>query len=340
MSQRQALAESAWLTCRGRKRFKKLKRYTLQCRKDKHSQKVPGWLVGDANGFAGSPARWLWRLKDDFVRRKKPLTPLFHFFAAGISWRQVQKRPPLIFGERENRCFLRVLRKRKVCSKAFVRCTQRRNEGGKEGAVPRAPNHCRGGGVEKSQKCHLNTVHLLPKDLRFEHRGTKLCSCPGRHLTLRPGWTNRYLNATGWRAVVRIAVDSTKDQLTASALALMSPLKCFWQESTNRLPVAMVFAKTHSSSAPPGDFFRCCAMWWSSWSQSSLLKDVGTSVCNGSERCLNRCESARPRSCRIPVNREDVQEQHPFTFENSRRFSSVVFNLCCTATHYNPTNPR
>ena len=28
----------------------------------------------------------------------------------------------------------------------------------------------------------FNTVHLLPKDLRFEHEGAKLASCPGRHL--------------------------------------------------------------------------------------------------------------------------------------------------------------
>jgi len=33
----------------------------------------------------------------------------------------------------------------------------------------------------------FNTVHLLLKDLRFEHGGAKLASCPGRHLTsLRP----------------------------------------------------------------------------------------------------------------------------------------------------------
>jgi len=29
----------------------------------------------------------------------------------------------------------------------------------------------------------FNTVHLLPKDLRFEHAGAKVASCPGRHLT-------------------------------------------------------------------------------------------------------------------------------------------------------------
>ena len=33
----------------------------------------------------------------------------------------------------------------------------------------------------------FNTVHLLPKDLKFEHGGAKRASCPGRCLTsLRP----------------------------------------------------------------------------------------------------------------------------------------------------------
>ena len=34
----------------------------------------------------------------------------------------------------------------------------------------------------------FNTVHLLPKDLRFEHGGAKLASFPGRHLTLIRPW--------------------------------------------------------------------------------------------------------------------------------------------------------
>jgi len=45
-------------------------------------------------------------------------------------------------------------------------------------------------GSQKSQQCHkqcFKTVRLLPKDLRFEHGGAKLASCPRRHLTsLRP----------------------------------------------------------------------------------------------------------------------------------------------------------
>jgi len=45
-------------------------------------------------------------------------------------------------------------------------------------------------GAEKSRQCQntfFNKVHLLPKDLRFEHGGAKLASCPGPHLnSLRP----------------------------------------------------------------------------------------------------------------------------------------------------------
>jgi len=54
-----------------------------------------------------------------------------------------------------------------------------------------APNHC--GGAEWLREApkspnnvastFFNTVHLLPKDLRFEYGDAKLASCPGRHLT-------------------------------------------------------------------------------------------------------------------------------------------------------------
>jgi len=52
-----------------------------------------------------------------------------------------------------------------------------------------APNDCEG--AEKSNNItntFFNTVHLVPKDLGFEHEGgAKLASCPERHLTsLRP----------------------------------------------------------------------------------------------------------------------------------------------------------
>jgi len=46
------------------------------------------------------------------------------------------------------------------------------------------PNHC---GSLKSPNnvtsTFFNRVHLLPKDVRFEHGGAKLTSSPGRHLT-------------------------------------------------------------------------------------------------------------------------------------------------------------
>jgi len=58
-----------------------------------------------------------------------------------------------------------------------------------------APNHCGPpngcGGAPKSPNnvtsTFFNTVHLLPKGLRFEHGSAKVASCPGRHITsLRP----------------------------------------------------------------------------------------------------------------------------------------------------------
>jgi len=65
-----------------------------------------------------------------------------------------------------------------------------RNDGGKGATIPQATNHY--GGTEKSQQSHkyflfFSILHLLSKNLRFEHGGAKLASCPGRHLTsLRP----------------------------------------------------------------------------------------------------------------------------------------------------------
>jgi len=54
--------------------------------------------------------------------------------------------------------------------------------------MPGAPNHS---GAPKSSSnvtsTFFNGVNLLPKELRFEHEGAKLVSCPGRHLiSLRP----------------------------------------------------------------------------------------------------------------------------------------------------------
>jgi len=77
------------------------------------------------------------------------------------------------------------------------------NEGGKGGAIPRAPNHygapnhsvgrrMTAGGAEKKSPSNVTStffsaVHLPSKDVRFEYGGAKLASCPGRQLTsLRP----------------------------------------------------------------------------------------------------------------------------------------------------------
>jgi len=73
--------------------------------------------------------------------------------------------------------------------------------GDKGDTIPRAPNHY---GAPKSPNnvtsTVFNTVHLLPKDRRFEHGGAKLASCPGRHLTsLRPCTTyTAGLRHMGW----------------------------------------------------------------------------------------------------------------------------------------------
>jgi len=67
--------------------------------------------------------------------------------------------------------------------------------GGTGGTIPGhrvtmgASNQCGGrrmtAGLPKSPNnvtsTLFNTVHLFPKDLRYEQGGTKLASCPGRH---------------------------------------------------------------------------------------------------------------------------------------------------------------
>ena len=66
-------------------------------------------------------------------------------------------------------------------------------QGGQGGTIFREPNHC---GAPQSTNnvasTFFNTVHLLPKDLRFEHGCTKLVSCPGRHLTSVRLWQGSY----------------------------------------------------------------------------------------------------------------------------------------------------
>jgi len=61
--------------------------------------------------------------------------------------------------------------------------SQGRNEGGKGGTMPGAPNHwVAPKSPNNVTNTFFNTAHLLPRDLRFELEGTRLVSCPGRHL--------------------------------------------------------------------------------------------------------------------------------------------------------------
>jgi len=48
------------------------------------------------------------------------------------------------------------------------------------GAAPKSPNNI--------TSTSFSTVHLLLKDIRFEHRGTKFAYCPGRHLASLQPW--------------------------------------------------------------------------------------------------------------------------------------------------------
>jgi len=47
--------------------------------------------------------------------------------------------------------------------------------------APKSPNN--------AASTFFNAVHLLAKDLRFEHGSTKLVSCPERHLTSVRPWS-------------------------------------------------------------------------------------------------------------------------------------------------------
>ena len=59
---------------------------------------------------------------------------------------------------------------------------QGRNEGRQGGTILQAPKS-----PSNVTSTFFNTVHLLPKDLGFEHGGAKVASCYGPHLnSLRP----------------------------------------------------------------------------------------------------------------------------------------------------------
>jgi len=89
---------------------------------------------------------------------------------------------------------------------------QGRNERGKGGTIPRAPNHYGGAeslrGAPKRPKnvtsTFFRTVHLLPKDLRSAHGGAKLQTCllsrAASNLVPYLAWgTNRGSRNCTWR---------------------------------------------------------------------------------------------------------------------------------------------
>jgi len=67
-----------------------------------------------------------------------------------------------------------------VISVVFFVCSSMSRGVTKGGTISRAPNHW---GTPKSPNngtnTFFNTVHLIPKELRFEYGGAELASCPG-----------------------------------------------------------------------------------------------------------------------------------------------------------------
>ena len=72
---------------------------------------------------------------------------------------------------------------------------QGRNERGKGVQFPSAKSLRRAPkSTNNVTSTPCNAVYFLPKDHRFEHRGAKLASCPGRYITLL-----RPCNSAGFR---------------------------------------------------------------------------------------------------------------------------------------------
>jgi len=67
--------------------------------------------------------------------------------------------------------------------------------------TPRSPNNV--------TSPFFNTVYVLPKDLRFEHGGAKLPSCPRRHLTALRPWP--YTHATAYICSITLSFGQDSD---------------------------------------------------------------------------------------------------------------------------------
>jgi len=105
--------------------------------------------------------------------------------AGNLSWQSVQDPCRIMFencrcswNRSSSRSDLKILYFRKIFL-VWLNSTRDVTRGAREQNSPGAKSLLV---TKKSQQCHkhfFKTAHLLPRDIRFEHRGVKLVSCPG-----------------------------------------------------------------------------------------------------------------------------------------------------------------
>jgi len=94
------------------------------------------------------------------------------------------------FGLENLFCFRKIFRFLLHITRGVTRGDKRHNSPGAESLRgPKSHNNV----ISTS----FNTLYLLPKDLRFEHEGVKLVSCPRRRLTLLRPCTSRLSSQNG-----------------------------------------------------------------------------------------------------------------------------------------------
>ena len=102
------------------------------------------------------------------------------------------------------------------------------------GKIPRAPNNCDGPKIHNNViSTFFKPVHLLPKDLRFEHGGVKFVSCPRHHLTsLCPG-TSRLSSQNGEICTQKYMSISDKPSITNYSKQNVVDCRSQWTIETN-----------------------------------------------------------------------------------------------------------
>ena len=149
------------------------------------------------------------------------------------------------------------------------------NEGGKGGINPRVPNHYgehrMTAGVPKgpnnATSTFFSTVHLLPKDLKFEHGGAKVASCPGGYLT-------RYAPVRSCVMHLRsgVSILTTLEKL-ASHMAVETPTGKPALSSKHMVGKAALYFQTISKTGPNSyEYFHLKThqeAWWDNAFHSS-----------------------------------------------------------------------